>query len=387
MNVLWISECPQHATGFGKVTHYMTKLLKENSFNVIVSCFAQFTITTYNGIPIYPYGEPLPEFVKYIERKHGQIDIIIFHGAPWIPPLSSILPQVKALKKRIIGYFVHEFIHAPKHIIDMFKYVHLLAFPSDYLAKPLGITTRYTVVRHGVNQAVWYPREAKYDRFTISMVAKNHPRKRFDILLNAISLLKTSNYDIQLLLYTDTFGYWNLPAIIQSLESYHNVSISILKPTDYETFTGLPEHEQADIVCKSHVHALITCGEAFALPIAETLACGLPNVTTSFPALREIYGDHVVYLYSLVEHIAPLEATLHLTPNVFELVEKLKDIIDRYDEYREKALKSSEYVRKTLTWENSVKQMIRAMELVQKYDDLIIDEQKDKRLIPKMTIE
>lgn len=386
MNVLWISECPQHATGFGKVTHYMTKLLRENSFNVVVSCFSQFAVTQHNGIYVYPYGNPLSEFVKHIERRHGEIDTIVFHGAPFIIPFSEILPQVKALKnKRVIGYFVHEFLHAPKKLVDIYKYVHLLAVPTQYLAHVLGIT-RYTVVRHGVNPEIWYPRETKYDRFTISMVAKNHPRKRFDILLNAISLLKTNGYDVQLLLYTDTFGYWNLPAIIQSLESYYNVSISVLKPTDYETFTGLPEHEQADIVCKSHVHTLPTGGEAFALPVAETLSCGLPNIVTSFPALREIYNDHVVYLNSVIEQVSPYEGTIHLIPSAFELMEKLRDIVEHYDEYREKALKSSEYVRKTLSWENAVKQMINAIELVQKYDDLIIDEQHDRRLVP-MVIE
>jgi hypothetical protein len=185
MRVLWISECPWIASGFGKVTHYMTKLLRENGFDVVCSCFSTFAVMRYNEIQVYPFANPLHGFIDHIERREGEIDVVVFHGAPWIPPLADILPQVLNIKKRTIGYFVHEWLEAPSNLKAFFKYVHLLAFPSTYLSVPLN-AKRYVQVPHGVNPDIFKPIDKQNSKLTIGMIAKNHPRKRWDIFLCCI---------------------------------------------------------------------------------------------------------------------------------------------------------------------------------------------------------
>jgi hypothetical protein len=172
MRVLWISECPWIASGFGKVTHYMTKLLRENGFDVVCSCFSTFAVMRYNEIQVYPYANPLSSFIDHVEQREGEINVVLFHGAPWIPPLASILPQVLHVKKRTIGYFVHEWLKAPSNLKTFFKYVHLLVTPTSYIADILGIN-RYVVVPHGINPGIFKPIDKPANnKLTIGMIAK-----------------------------------------------------------------------------------------------------------------------------------------------------------------------------------------------------------------------
>lgn len=51
-----------------------------------------------------------------------------------------------------------------------------------------------------------------------------------------------------------------------------------------------------DIVASSLAMVYPSWTEGFGLPVAEALATGVPVITTSAPALREVGGDHVLYV-------------------------------------------------------------------------------------------
>jgi len=374
MRVLWISECPWIASGFGKVTYYMVRGLKKHGIDVICSCFSTFAKIEFDGVPVYPYGNPLSEFVSRLESKYGEIDVILYHGAPWISPLNMILPQNRAIKKRTIGYFVHEFIEAPQSIKDMFKLVHLLAVPAEFIARVVGVD-RYVKVVHGVNPSVFYPREKNtYESVTIGMVAKNHPRKLWDEYFKALAYLARKGYRVRGLPYVFDMGYWNIRAIIEGVQSYYGTKIEFDYLPPYDTFYGVPEEEEAQIMNRMNIHVLLTRGEGFSLPIAETLALGIPNLTLDYPVMREIYGDWIEYVPPSDIYVAPQEGTVHYTPSFHHAVTKLEEMILNYAGYREKALRASEWVIRNYSWDVAVRQMLRALDEVMKYDNLIIDE-------------
>lgn len=382
MRVLWISECPWVASGFGKVTYYMLKGLKNEGLDCIAVCFSTFAKIQYDGIPVYPYGNPLKELIEYLEKKHGEIDVVVYHGAPWITPLNQILPQNKTIKKKTIGYFVHEFINAPKNIKNTFKLVHLLAVPSKFIADVVEIN-RYVKIIHGVNPSVFYPRINKNnDTIIIGMVAKNHPRKLWDYYFRILAELRKKGYKVKGLPYVFDKGYYNIRQLITGIQEYYNTNIEFEYTTPYDVFYGVLENEEAEILSKMNIHVLLTRGEGFALPIAETLALGIPNITLDFPVMKEIYGNLIEYIEPIDIYISPSEGTIHYTPNIYHAIQKITAIIEHYEEYREKALKASEWVRKHLTWEKATKQMIRAIDEVMKYDNLIIQDEQEKTHIP-----
>ena len=372
MNVLWVSECPFYGSGFGKVSYYMIKGLKELGFNVVSTCFATMTSLKYDGIDVYPYGNPLNEFVEFISNKHGKVDVVVFHGAPWITPLSDILPQTPYLKDvRTVGYFVHEFVDAPTSIKNYFKLVNLLVTPTEFVAKVLGIK-RYSVVHHGVNPEIWRPYERKGDRETrtLCMIAKNHPRKRWDMFLRVLRELP----NVRGLAYTSVLGYWNILAIAETL----GVKERLKYPSPYETFHGLTETEMCNVVRDCDIHILLSNGEAWGLPITETLAMGIPNVVMDYPAIREWCGEFCYYYDIGDTFISPNEGTLHHTPNFLSVMITLTSLLSDYDNVRDEALLNSELIRKRFEWSEAVKQMAKALDKVMTYDNLIIEEEQSK---------
>jgi hypothetical protein len=215
---------------------------------------------------------------------------------------------------------------------------------------------------------------------------KNHPRKRWDIFFN-VAYTIAKKHDIKVLPYVFDIGYWNISQLVTSLSEYYNVRLDIEYIVGYDTFFGVPESEQPEICSRIHIHTLISMGEAWALPVTETLAMGIPNLVVDFPALREIYHNMVVYSKPKGIHISPQECSIHPLPDPEDIYNKLVDMIEHYEEYKEKALKASEWIRKNYTWENAVKYMIEAIDKVQQYDNTIIEEENPKPKIdlkPKM---
>lgn len=388
MRILWISECPWNNTGFGKVTYYMTRELKKHGFDVTIACFATTSIINYDGINVYPYANPLNKFVEHIDMREGLVDIVVFHGSPWIIPLANILSQVPLIKDRkTIGYFVHEAEFIPSSLKQNFMMVHLLATPTKYTATVLGID-RYAVVNHGVNPDIWNPELTKNKKIAIvvGMVAKNHPRKRWDIFFDTVARVVKRGKHLAVLPYVTTDAYWYIGNIIESVAEYHNVKLNIIKPYDYETFFGLPEEEQAKILSMMDIHMLISMGEAWGLPVLETLAMGIPNIVTMYGAILEWCGLACNYIEA-TDYYYSVDGMIHPVPDKKLAEIELVNVLEHWSEYREKALRNSETLRKKYSWENVAKQMVSAIDTVQKYDDLIIDQYKEKIEVKPKVVE
>ena len=384
--ILWISECPWTKTSFGKCTFYYTRLLRERGFDIVCACFATTYKLEYGGIMVYPYGNPLERFVEYIERRHGGIDLIVFLGTPWLPFLDRILPQVPhllRLKRKLsaLGVFVIEGLSTSSEVSGLFKKVSFVAVPTRFVAEVVGLPPeRYQVIYHGVNPDIWYPREVEKkpgNLFILGMVAKNHPRKRWDMFLALLAhLVKTlgNKYSIKGLLYCPRQGFWKLDRIIDTVKRLYGVELEnyILQPENYDVTVGMEEDDEARTLSLMDAHVLLTGGEAFGLPVLETLALGIPNIVPDHPAIREWCGDMCIY-YKSSSFIIFNDPQLLLVPDYRDVIEKTVDVIEHYDEYREKALKTSEYVRRTFTWEFSTKLLEHAIDKALKYAGEVIE--------------
>jgi len=384
MRVLWISDNPWNATGFGKVSHYITHHLKEHGLDIVMAGFSSTAIINWDGINVYPYANPLSEFIKFIEKREGEIDVVVFHGSPWIYPFNKILPQIPHYvkthpEKRFIGYFVHEALEVPDQTIWFFKLCHLLVTPTHYTAKVLNID-RYHVVPHGVNPEIWKPIEEDQEPqigATISMIAKNHLRKRWDLYFEVIARLLKDGYIVTALPWVVDKGYWNIDLIVNTIEKQHKVKIPIIKPTNYEVFWGIPEPEQPFWYRNITINTTITMGEAWALPITETLAMGIPNIAIDYGAIKEWAGDMIEYIEPAKDAwYYSIDGMKHPIPSVDDAVRKIKDMLDRWEKTAQKAMKASRYVRKHLTWENAAKEMVKAIEKAHEYDTLIVNEEE-----------
>lgn len=380
LKVVWLSECPTVPSGYGKATKYFVYNLKQLGYDIVSLCYSIIGRAELSDGTVVSSAPSTP--MEIIQKFKP--DVIIMFGAPWIVPLANFLPMIPSALSvdrhvKFIGYFIHEFIDAPENIKKLFRLVHLLAVTNPREAKYVGVD-RYHVVPHGVNTDLWKPGVKPLNDFkkianvdyVISMVAKNHPRKRFDVFFESTALAaKRLKKKIGILPYTSQNGFWNLTAIYESVSKYYNVNIPIFRLTEYEAIFGLPEPTQVQFLSGIDIHMLPTLGEAWSLPISETLALGKPNITTETPVLKDIYKNYIRYVKPSGHSIANFEGTIHFQVDAHKFADAIISVIEHYDEYAEKALKGYEYVKKAYTWENAAKEMSNAIDKSMKYDYLI----------------
>lgn len=157
------------------------------------------------------------------------------------------------------------------------------AWTADQLAELYEIErTRIHVVPHGVSlDLLQTPPRSRSARGTFVLaVGTIEPRKRYDLLLDAVSHDRHSPY----LIVVGQPG-WNSSAVQDRLRSMPNVTW--LPSVDDETLAGLYRDAIA-LVVTARV-------EGFGLPALEAMACGTPVLSSGGGALPEVTGDAALH--------------------------------------------------------------------------------------------
>ena len=161
------------------------------------------------------------------------------------------------------------------------KWAHQLAARS--------ITEEPDWIPHGLNLDTFKPVDRAYARsgwgvgdkeIILAAVMANQERKYWPVVLEALARL-----DARLWIHTDTLvplpgkGYWNIGALAVE----YGIGNRIL----YED-RELSDKELAMRYSASDATVVISGGEGFCYPVAESMACGTPAVTGSYGAQAEI---------------------------------------------------------------------------------------------------
>lgn len=117
----------------------------------------------------------------------------------------------------------------------------------------------------------------------VGCVMANQARKHWPTVLEAVAM---STHKPKLWLRTDTLvNYWNIPALVYEYGLSERVIIEDRHLTDSELAMRYS-------ACDATI--MISGGEGFCYPVAESLSCGTPVVTGSYGAQRELVGDWAV---------------------------------------------------------------------------------------------
>jgi glycosyltransferase involved in cell wall biosynthesis len=144
-------------------------------------------------------------------------------------------------------------------------------------------------IPHGLNLDTFKPVDRTYARsgwgvgekeLVLGCVMANQERKYWPVVLEALARL-----DARLWIHTDTLvplpgkGYWNIGALAVE----YGVGSRIL----YED-RELSDKELAMRYSACDATVVVSGGEGFCYPVAESMACGTPAVTGSYGAQAEI---------------------------------------------------------------------------------------------------
>lgn len=314
MKILWVGDSPTIETGFGVVTKNLTTRLARMGHEIDILGINFF------GNP-YDHKEfPFniwPTDKGSVENVYGynklwwladkiKPDVIFFLNDPWI--INSYMerkPQGFNPLCKFVAYYPTD--AAPimpewAKVLGGFdaqicysKYAERVVIESNEGKRPKNLHQIY----HGVDREVFKPLNQSQartalgiplDSFIVGMVARNQPRKRFDVLMRAFAEFAKDKPKAKLYLHTalNDVG-WNIPDISRQLGLKDKlIMTSELKtPTD-----NIPARALNVIYNTFDVNTLISLGDGFGLPVAESMSTGCAQLVSDHSCLKELVENH-----------------------------------------------------------------------------------------------
>lgn len=303
MRILWWSNCPWTATGYGKQTREAVTRVKSLGHDVaIASNFGLLgNAIDWNGITIYPAKRtPLgvDTIRAYAEHFYADIvlslydvwafpkDIALTIGAPWVAwtPIDGT-PVPQSIVDRLTVRRPD-----PTYILSMSQFgkkqLDAAGIENTYI--PLGIDC--SIFKPGDREKAKVAIGISPDDYLVTMVAVNKglpPRKSWQECLQAFAIFNKMYPKSLLYLHTSKKPIiregMDLPALAKELGIQR-----ITFADETEMTVGVSDEQMATIYQASDVLLSPSMGEGFGLPIAEAQACGCPVITQKCSSMPEL---------------------------------------------------------------------------------------------------
>lgn len=313
--IVWASNAPWTATGYGEQTQQVTRRLKAAGYDVAVAANYGLEGSTmeWEGLPVYPRGldaysnDVIPAYAMDFGKPTGQQPLIItlfdcwvFRGAGW------------DLMERIGSWVPVDHFPVPPSVAEWLRRpqvtpIAMSKFGADAIER-LGVQCLY--VPHAIDTTIFKPTEMiqgtegsisartwmgiPEDAFVVTMVSANKggvDRKSFGESFLAAAMAMQAHDDIWLYLHTEpspAMAGLDLRALLEAT----GVPQDRVKFVDsYPYRMGIPKEALAAILTASDVLLQPSRGEGFGLPAIEAQACGTPVIVSNATAQPELVGD------------------------------------------------------------------------------------------------
>jgi hypothetical protein len=352
--VLWASNAPFTATGYGVQTAQVVERLTGDGHEVAVACNfgLQGSETEWQGIKLYPTG-----ISAYSD------DILMAHSQHWasgskLPSLVMTLFDVWALKNpsidripKIAAWAPIDHKPAPPEVSQWLRKPNVMPIAMSLFGSEMmtadGIEHLYAP--HAFDGKVLKPTPSFLDAqgkrirgrdimnvedesaFVVMMNSANKgktpPRKSWGENLLAFGIFSQDKPDAILYLHTDesaALGGVDLRVLIQACG---------IKPeqvrfvNQYLYRMNMPQTALAALYSDADVLLATSAGEGFGVPVIEAQACGTPVIVSNFTAQPELVGDGwVIDGQPLWD---PFQNSWFFTPHVSQIVRALEAAYER----------------------------------------------------------
>jgi len=317
LRILWYSNAPWAATGYGQQTAQVIQRLAKEGHQVAIHAMYGLagSSSTWNGFKVYPQG-----LAAYSD------DVVVAHTMEWAnqdlntPTLLMTLFDVWVLKseslkqlKNIASWVPIDHQPTPPDVLRFLQRENVKPIAmSKFGSRMMDIAgVEHLYVPHAI-EPVFQPTESvtlangrkitgrefmgwEEDRFVVSMVATNKgaqpARKAWAENILAFSIFAKDKPDAVLYLYTEPDGAMagiSLPILLDAC----GVEKDRYKVVDQYAYRhGLPQQMMAAMYTASNVLLACSMGEGFGIPVIEAQACGCRVIVSNFTAQPELVGD------------------------------------------------------------------------------------------------
>lgn len=298
--ILWVSDSPLLATGFGRVTFELTTRLGSVP-GIEIACLGW----GHDGWPVEPDRYPL----RIYPGSHGnqtqgfdraiaeyRPDIVISLGEIWMMQWLSQHPA--RAQCRWVAYFPVDSgpLYPPWEpmLMGIDEIVTMADFGRAVIHASLP-SKRLHTIHHGVNPEVFRPLDDREQlkshpryrgRFVVGCVARNQPRKNIPALIKAFALLKDRIPELHLYLHMDPCDVGH--DLVTLLRRYGLQGRADITSPGFALNDPLPDADLNRLYNLFDLMVLPTQGEGFGLPIIESMAAGTPVIATDCSACSEL---------------------------------------------------------------------------------------------------
>jgi len=373
MKVLWLGPSPLLPTGLGKVTRYITTGLAELGYDVSIGSFQHMgEPIEVEGVKHYPLTslDLLPLVLNEVRP-----DVVIAYGSHWYPTIGGITPVVVKRGYKLIWHCTVEWSFVSLVFLEPLLGCNMVVTPSEHGRNVISRhipPERVSVIPHGVNHSIFKPirprpRVVGYEnKFVFGTVMRNNLRKEYSVIIRAFASLPDHIRENSILYvhaqpveFTGDKPGWDL-GILTHMFGLQGKVVCHEKAVKY---FGLREDMMARVYSALDVHMLISSGEGFGLPAAESLACGVPNICSKNTALPEVAGPGALYAECWEEEIMSSEGFgLHTTK--ISAVRDCMVMLYENEKLRRKLAREGKRHVSAFTWERSVAMFSKLIDMV-----------------------
>lgn len=362
MRIFFVGDSPTVDTGFGIVSKNLLKRFHKMGHEIValgINHFGDPYDPEEFPFPIYPVDKGSLEAIYGYHKfwyLYDQIkpDIVFFLNDPWI--INEYLKKKPAnhegITSKTIAYYPTDAGPIKKEWIEMLNsldaqvcysnYAEGVVIESNKGKRPKNLYQIY----HGINREDFYPinqmsaramMSLEPDLFIVGMVARNQYRKRFDILMKAFKEFSKDKPKARLYLHTAAvdIGY-DISELIDQL----GLKGKVLMTKDIRPDRGVSVKELNVIYNSFDVNCLISLGDGFGLPVAESMATGCPQIVSDHSCLKELVEGHGGLTVKTAAWLLNAQGI-----NTWGGVSDVEDLIDKLNimyENREQRIKMAE---------------------------------------------
>lgn len=311
LKLLFHGDSPTVNTGFGIVSKNLLAQFHAKGYDITVLGINHYGQPyDQNEFPyfIYPCDKGSVEAtfgydkLWYLE-KELKPDIVFFLNDPWIIDKAIKFKRTESPFLKTIAYYPIDSGPLKPHWAQTLAKLDAQVCYSDFAKKIVSDAldsppTNIHQVYHGVNRKVFFPINQQIaranlglptDAFIVGMVARNQYRKRFDILVKAFAEFAKGKDNVKLYLHT---ALHDIGFDIKDLTEQFNLDNKLILTEDMTAAKGVPEDFLNQIYNTFDVNCLISLGDGFGLPVAESMATGCAQLVSDHSCLKELVDGH-----------------------------------------------------------------------------------------------
>jgi glycosyltransferase involved in cell wall biosynthesis len=320
MRILFCGDSPTVDTGFGVVAKNLLTRLEKMGHEIYAMGINHYGDNPHDikqfNFPIWPVDKGSLDMMYGYQKfwfieEQVKPDLIFFLNDPWvIEKYLSMRPATPDRYTKMIAYYPTDAGPMKPEWVKMLgeldaqvcysNFAERVLIESNNNKRPKNLYQIY----HGVDTNIFRPinqSEARIqlgipvDAFVVGMVARNQYRKRFDILCKAFVEFAKDKPDAKLYLHTATHDVgWDIGDLVRQtgvIDDVQNRGRLILTQ-DITAARGVPADFLNVIYNSFDVNALISLGDGFGLPVAESMATACPQLVSGHSCLQELVEGH-----------------------------------------------------------------------------------------------